>query len=221
MNIAQLFNNFKNTILTKYGSNPAKMLIYTGVLGWFLSSAAQVVAIAVNDKIPKEQKMFLIPQEIGDGAINVVSFFLVTSVIKNFASRLVSSGRLATPKIREFLTNSEINIKTKNGWKVLPGFDFSKFNIKNMTNFDQISDEYNSFKNGVDVIAMTLGSILSCNIITPILRNKYATNRQRKVLAEFNKPEIGGLKYPKGISMDTYQKQVTMKFSKPSASLKI
>ena len=221
MNVASLFNNFKNTILTKYGPNPAKMLIYTGVLGWFLSSAAQVVAIAVNDKIPKEQKMFLIPQEIGDGAINVVSFFLVTSVIKNFASRLVSSGRLASPKIRQFLTDSGINIKTKKGWKVLPNFDFSKFNIENMTNFDKIKDEYKSFKNGVDVIGMTAGSILSCNIITPILRNKYATSRQKKTLAEMHILDSDKMKYPRGISMDTYQKLAAMKYSTPSSSLKI
>lgn len=213
LNPSKLFENFKNTILTKYGPNPAKMLIYTGVLGWFLSSAAQVVAIAVNDKIPKEQKMFLIPQEIGDGAINVVSFFLVTTAIKNFASRLVSSGKLASPKIRQYLTDSGINIKTKKGWKVLPNFDFSKFDIKNMTNFDLIKDEYNSFKNGIDVIAMTAGSILSCNIITPILRNKYAAKRQKKTLAEMNKVNMDRMQYPRGISMDTYRNQAALKYS--------
>lgn len=221
MNPSKMFNNFKNTILTKYGPNPAKMLIYTGVLGWFLSSAAQVVAIAVNDKIPKEQKMFLIPQEIGDGAVNVVSFFLVTSVIKNFASRLVSSGKLATPKIRKFLTDSGINIRTKKGWKVLSNFDFSKFNIKNMMNFSQIKDEYNSFKNGVDVIGMTVGSILSCNIITPVLRNKIAANRQQKILARMNAIDSEKVNYPRGISMDTYQKYAALKYSVPSSSLKI
>ncbi len=219
MNPSKMFNNFKNTILTKYGPNPAKMLIYTGVLGWFLSS--QVVAIAVNDKIPKEQKMFLIPQEIGDGAVNVVSFFLVTSVIKNFASRLVSSGKLATPKIRKFLTDSGINIRTKKGWKVLSNFDFSKFNIKNMMNFSQIKDEYNSFKNGVDVIGMTVGSILSCNIITPVLRNKIAANRQQKTLARMNAIDSEKVNYPRGISMDTYQKYAALKYSIPSSSLKI
>ena len=215
MNPSKMFNNFKNTILTKYGPNPAKMLIYTGVLGWFLSSAAQVVAIAVNDKIPKEQKMFLIPQEIGDGAVNVVSFFRVTSVIKNLASRLVSSGKLATPKIRRFLTDSGINLKTKNGWKVPANFDFSKFNIENMTNFYQIKDEYKSF----DVVGMTLGSILSCNIITPILRNKIAADRQKKTLARMNTFDQEKVNYPRGISMDTYQKYASMKYSSPSLKI--
>ena len=218
-NLNRIFTAFKDTVATKFGPNPAKMLIYTGVLGWFLSTAAQVMAIAVNDKIPKEQKMFLIPQEIGDGAINVLSFFLVTSSIKALASKLVSSGKLATPKIRQFLTDSGINIKTKNGWKVLKDFDFSKFNIKNMTNFDQIKPDYESFKNGVDVIGMTVGSILSCNIITPILRNKYAAERQQKTLASLNKIDQEKVNYPKGISIDAYKKLAAMKYS--SGNLKI
>ncbi len=210
INPNKLFLNFKNTILTKYGPNPAKMLIYTGVLGWFLSSAAQVVAIAVNDKIPKEQKMFLIPQEISDGAINVLSFFLVTSAIKNFSSKLVSTGKLANPKIREFLSKTGLNVEK--------GLGQTKFNIESMANYDVIKDEYKSFKNGVDVIGMTLGSILSCNIITPVLRNKYAADRQQKNLAQLNKLEQERLKSPRGISMDTYQKYAAMKFSNRSSS---
>ena len=111
------------------------------------------------------------------------------------------------------MTDSGINIKTKKGWKVLPNFDFSKFDIKNMTNFDLIKDEYNSFKNGIDVIAMTAGSILSCNIITPILRNKYAAKRQQKTLAEMNKVNMDRMQYPRGISMDTYRNQAALKYS--------
>ena len=87
-----------------------------------------------------------------------------------------------------------------------------------MANFDQIKDEYRSFKNGVDVIGMTAGSILSCNIITPILRNKFATNRQQKMLAN-DKIKQESIKAPRGISMDAYMKQASLKYS--SSSLKI
>lgn len=205
--LTKLFNNFKNTVLTKFGPNPAKMLIYTGVLGWFLSSAAQVGAIAFNDKIPKEQKSFLIPQEIGDGAINVLSFFIVTSSIKGFASRLVSTGKLATPKIRAFLN--------KNGLKPKNGLGSAKFNIEKMANFDVIQDDYKSFKNGVDVIGMTAGSILSCNIITPVLRNKYASNRQKAALAKMDTNQTS----PRGISMDAYRNLASIKYS--SVGLKV
>lgn len=203
----KLFNNFKNTVLTKFGPNPAKMLIYTGVLGWFLSSAAQVGAIAFNNKIPKEQKSFLIPQEIGDGAINVLSFFIVTSSIKGFASRLVSTGKLATPKIRAFLNKTGLHSNN--------GLGSAKFNIEKMANFDEIQDEYKSFKNGVDVIGMTAGSILSCNIITPVLRNKFASNRQKAALAKMDTNQTS----PRGISMDAYRNLASIKYS--SVGLKV
>lgn len=210
-----------NSIYTRFSENPAKMLIYTGVLGWFLSSAAQVSAIAVNKNIPKEQKYFLIPQEIGDGALNVLSFFLITSVIKGYATRLVSSGKLATPKIRNFLEKSGINIKTKKGWKIKDNiinnngiigkekFDYSKFNIEEMPNYDLIRDDYKPFKSGMEVIGMTLGSILSCNVVTPLLRNRYAASRQQAALSRVNnKP----LKSPRGITMDMYQNMAYSKF---------
>ena len=195
-NLGRFFNDFKNTVLTKFGPNPANMLIWTGVLGWFFSSLAQIVAIAANDKIPKEQKKFLIPQEIGDGAVNVLSFLVVTSAVKNIASKLVSTGKIATPAIREYLRKSKVNPKTTVG-NVM--FDISK-----MPNFDLIKEDYTKFKNGVDVIGMTVGSILSCNIITPIVRNKIAANRQKKALAELEAEKYQRLKAPRGYSMNDY-----------------
>ena len=38
------------------------------------------------------------------------------------------------------------------------------------------------------VIASTLGSIFSCNIITPLSRNMYASRRQQENIAKMNNP---------------------------------
>ena len=203
-NIGKLFSKVKDLIYTKFGPNPAKMLIVTGVLGWALSSAAQVVAIVVNDKIPKDQKMFLIPQEILDGAINVASFFLVTTTLKNFASKLVSSGKIANTKIRNFLNKQ--NLIDANGQKLIVG---KNLNIEKLPNFSEIADDYKEFKVGTDVIGMTIGSILSCNIITPILRNKLAAKRQNQYLAQTRKTDLTTL--PR-VSMDAYRNISAAKF---------
>ena len=79
------FGAFKNIILEKYGEQPGKMLVHTGVLGWILSSLAQVGAVVFNDKISPEQKVFLIPQEIADAAVNIISFYVVTNSVKAVA----------------------------------------------------------------------------------------------------------------------------------------
>jgi hypothetical protein len=199
-----LFSNFKTTLYKNYGENPGKMLVHTGVLGWILSSLAQVSAIVFNDKISAEQKSFLIPQEIADAAVNILSFYVITSSFKRLASKLVKTGKLTTKPIREFLN--------KNGVTSPKYIGSRKFNIENMANFQEIKSEYRPFKNGVDVVASTIGSIISCNLVTPILRNQYAAKKQKQAIARM-KAEQPKVDYPRGISINDYQKLSTMKYS--------
>lgn len=164
MNLDKVLSNlYKN-----YGENPGKMLVHTGTAGWILSCAAQLMAIWTNDKIPPEQKTFLIPQELGDGLINILSFYILTSSVKNLSSKAVLNGKIANKAIRKYLEKH--NLTDKIG-KI-------DFNIKKTENFGDVKEDFNAFKNGVDVIASTAGSILSCNIVTPILRNEYAAKQQ-------------------------------------------
>lgn len=206
--LANLFSDFKTVMYRNYGENPGKMLVHTGVLGWILSSLAQISAVVFNDKISPEQKSFLIPQEAADAAINILSFYVITSSFKNLASKLVSTGKLTTKPIKEGLLKLGIR----------PA-DIGKANF-NIDNIPHVKKDYKPFKNGVDVIASTIGSIISCNIVTPILRNKYASVKQKQAIAYMNdnksQPQM---KAPRGISMADYQKMASMRYS--NGSLKI
>lgn len=198
-----LFSSFKTALYKNYGENPGKMLVHTGVLGWILSSLAQISAVVFNDKISPEQKSFLIPQEMADAGINILSFYLITSSFKNLASKLVSCGKLTTKSIKSALTPEQV--------KKLGNYDF---NIGELSN---VPKDYKPFKNGVDVIASTIGSIISCNYVTPILRNQYASKKQKQVIAHMNKNMQ--LAPPRGISMEQYQKLAHIKYS--SSGLKV
>lgn len=88
-----------------------------------------------------------------------------------------------------------------------------------MASFSEIKNEYKPFKNGVDVVASTVGSIISCNIITPVLRNQYAAKKQKEAIAKMHGGDGKNLKSPRGITMDAYIKMSAMKHS--SGSLKI
>lgn len=158
-----------SNLYRKYGENPGTMLLHTGTAGWILSCAAQVFAIIMNDKIAPEQKTFLIPQELADGVVNICSFYLLTSSVKNICSKGVLNGKIANKTIKKYLDK----------YKLTDKIGKMDFDIKKTQNYSEIKDEFTSFKNGVDVIASTAGSVLSCNIVTPLIRNEYAAKQQQ------------------------------------------
>jgi hypothetical protein len=100
--------------------------------------------------------------------------------------------------------------------------------LKDVKLTDKNASSLNFFKSGIDVGFTTLGSILSCNIITPILRNKIAANRQQDAIAKMNKKnsttdisnqDISKNYLPKP-SMNTFQASSSMAY-RPSSGLKI
>lgn len=156
-----------NWISKNFGENPGKMLTWTGVIGWFLSSMAQVAAIAINDKIPKEQKLFLIPQELADAAVNITSFFLITKSFCSLTKNLVKHGKLIPISIKNKLNSST--------------------SLENLLKTDKtVKEDFDKFEKGTDVLAQTIGSIVACNIVTPIIRNKIAAKRQKDDLQKYN-----------------------------------
>lgn len=169
--------NLISKIYEKYHSNPGNMLIHTGIIGWVMSSLAQITAIVVNDKIPKEQKMFMIPQEFADAVINILSFYLVTRTFTSVAKKLVNQGKWISKPIFDFLKKN--NLTSEIG---KPSFDV--LTHANLT--PELRKKFFKWRNGVDVGATLAGSVLSCNIITPLLRNVYASTRQQNSIARMN-----------------------------------
>ena len=173
-NLNASWNNLKNYLYKKYGKESGKMIVHLGVATWILASAAQVGAVIFNDKIPKVQKKFLVPQEIADGAINILAFYTVTNSLKNIAGRLVSTGKWTNRPIREFVKNNPIQ---------RINLDDSDVNLSKIyANRDDFSQIYSPFKNGMDMAATTLGSVLSCNIIAPLVRNPIGAMEQKRNL---------------------------------------
>lgn len=177
MSSTSLFKSVNDYVARHYGENPGKMLIHTGVIGWVLSSAAQVAAIVINDKIPNEQKMFLIPQEMSDAAVNIASFYVITQSFKSVAAKLVKTGKWAPKVLRDFFNNNNLTHRVgKSDFNVFKDVELPKDTLA----------KANSFKDGVDLVATTVGSILSCNIVTPLLRNEIAAHGQKRGIQRMN-----------------------------------
>ena len=182
--MAKPLESIVNWIATHFRKDASKMLIWTGIAGWTLSSLAQISAILFNPKLSKEEKSFLIPQELADAAVNIGSFFLVTQVVKRSVSKMFSTGKIAPQGVRNYLNNHKKLYGDKVG-KL--DFDIDKvFKGKN----DFPIKEYWACKN-IGTTAATVGAgIVSSNIITPIVRNNMASEMQKNYINQKKKTEL-------------------------------
>ena len=174
--MANFLDSALNYIAKHFRKDASKMLIWTGVAGWTLSSLAQIGAILFNPKIPNEQKSFLVPQETADAVANIGSFFLVTQVAKRVVSKMFSTGKLAPQKVRNYLELHKDKYKDKVG-KL-------DFDLDEVLKKDKLfpKDEYYSCKNIGTTIATVGAGSLSSNIITPIARNNMASKMQKNYI---------------------------------------
>lgn len=172
----KFFTNILNTIAEKYKEDPSQMLIITGIIAWLTSAAAQVGCIVFDKEISKEKKSFLIPQEILDAVINVCSFFVVTRLCQKTTAKLFSTGKFAPDNVRAFLEKNQ----DKYGEK----FGKLDFNLGEVLKNDapNLLNEYDSCKTFATTLATLGGSIVSSNILTPILRNSVAADIQKSYI---------------------------------------
>ncbi len=178
--LAWIYQNFKK--------NTAKMLVATGTLGWVLSSIAQVGAIYLNDKIPKEQKTFLVSQEALDAFINIASFFAITQMTKKVISKMASTGKLASEKVRTYLNKHKDLYGDKVGKLSL---DLDKVLEKDI-HFPTKS--YYSTKNFATTVGTVGASIFASNVVTPVLRNTVAADIHNKYFNHKTYPPSGNMK---------------------------
>lgn len=181
MSSASLFNGLKNFIAKNYSGEAGRMLVHTGAIGWTLSSIAQIIAIVINDKIPKEQKMFLVPQEAADAAVNILSFYCITQSCNSLSKLLVNTGKWLPKTVRQFLNNNSLSDKVgKVGFNILKDANLPA----------DLASTFKKYRTIVDVGATTMGTVLSCNVVTPVLRNYFAAERQKSAIKKLNESKM-------------------------------
>ena len=174
----KMIESFKNTAEKSFEylyehlkKDTSKMLVYTGAIGFFLSSVAQVIGLVVNSKISSDQKGFLIPQEIYDGLINIATFLTITMGTKMLLSKLMSTGKIVPKDVKEHLMNNKI-FKEQIG-----KFDFNVADA--LKNNKELLNSYNAFYDLTNTKATIATGALATGIITPIIRNRKAAVAQQ------------------------------------------
>jgi len=185
--MGNLFQKFLIKIYEGFHADTAKMLIYTSIAGYALSSLAQIAGIAFSSKFSNEQKSFLIPQESGDALANIGTFLAITTMTKKTVSKLFSTGKWGTKSVKDFLNNKPELAKQIGKLN----FDVEKY----LTNKALLQD-YKSCKSLGTTVATIAAGIVSSSIITPLIRNKLAAKRQKQYIAnmqtyeKFEKPIV-------------------------------
>ena len=172
MNIPPQVKRITDFIFDKCSKDIGSMLIWTTIGGWVASSAAQIWAIVRNPKYTKEQKSFMIPQEISDAAVNIGAFFLITTPIKKLATKLVTTGKIIPNAVRKAIIRNHDKAK-------IGKLDF---NITKTPYWGEVEKTFNSFHNFMTTSAAVVGGVVSSNIVTPILRNRIASNRNSNIV---------------------------------------
>ncbi len=134
---ATFFKNLPNNIKTfLFEKDLSTALIVTSALGWVLSSLGQIFGMLRNDKLSKEEKKFLIPQEMADAVVNIGSFLLITKSVSKFTKWLASSGKIITKDISKFCSENGIEItkKTDIGKAVLDKVSEFEATLKTIAN---------------------------------------------------------------------------------------
>ncbi len=163
-------------IYDTFKGDTSKMLIWTGTLGWALSSAAQIGAIFSNKKISPEKKSFLLPQEFMDAVVNIGAFLGFTLLTKKGIQTLAKTGKAAPQTVRDFLNKNSI-YKDKVG-----KLDFNLDDVLKNHSDNHLKESYESYKNFITTMGTIGASVISCNLVTPVVRNSIASKMQQKYI---------------------------------------
>lgn len=158
-------------------SKMGNLLIFTSIGGWVSSSAAQIFGIATNKKYSNSQKRYMISQEAADACVNIGSYLMFTQPLVLLSSKLLSTGKIAPKEIVDLMKATKTLAK-RGQWD---------FDVTKLAGFGgKVKNTYDMFKGFTGSVAALAGGIISSNIITPILRNKIASRKQKKYLTQIN-----------------------------------
>lgn len=92
MSIKEQIMQAGGNFLNKCTKNNGLFLFGSLAAAWILASTAQTFGLMLNKKIPKEEKKFLIPQEIMDGTFNIATYAAVTVPLMAGTGKLASKS---------------------------------------------------------------------------------------------------------------------------------
>lgn len=151
-------------------------LIGSNALTFTVSAGAQAYSVLNNKKLPEEDRRLIFKQEIIKGVLDFCFFIALAIGFKNFGQALVKHGKFL-PKELPGVTGKENIRKTI---KEFMAAHSAKLPIPENINPRQ-EDAILAHLAGAKLWTSFLGTALSFNLITPVLKNYFADIASRKL----------------------------------------
>lgn len=166
----KIFNSiFDSIVKFSQNKNIGHIQNVCGTTAMLLSCMAFTGSVLFNKGIPKEQKEFLVSQELADGAINVSLFWFMTSKFNKWAIKQVNDGKIFPKNVKEEV----LKIKSKLGEKA------KLEDIKEVLSKEGL-ENVEHFEKSFPALVSLSGSLLAASIVTPIVRNIIASKFQNR-----------------------------------------
>ena len=200
MAMPSFIDKAQKAIFKKLSGDMSGIFIWTTIVGYLSASSAQLYGISQNKKLSKDKKKFQTFQELSDCAINIMAYFTLTKGMTKFSRNLASSGKILSnaianqAKVCGIDLSKKVNIGKEISKKITELTHtkdvLTKRNIAvtsdamnkistDIENLNKLNDKYTPFVNGMGMIGTITGGLISSDIITPVLRNKYAAIKQK------------------------------------------
>ena len=189
-----------------FKSSNGNTLLYLNILAMGLAAAANTIAVVKDKNTNPEDKKFLVPAGIATGVANIGLYLALTKkIIKSMENSALNSIKemeknntlvqKATDFANDTIRKAKNNIFKKNNPEHKQYVEDMKATLLSdgkATPF-AINDFKNSLKDGASVVGAIAGVIISCGILTPVIRDVSAYFIQKK--REKNNPDMKNKPY--------------------------
>lgn len=209
---------YAESVYKQFGKSSGKMLLATSAIGVALSTLAQAGAILVNDKYSVSQKAFMIPQELTEGAISILSLFIITTPLQLLAKKYSTTGKILSKDLKNYMENNNLlgkrgnldfNLKEhlESAVKKLETTDTfvksaSQEKESMLMDYQNLLNNYNAVEDATSAIVTAAGSVLSTAVILPFLRNYSASYYQKINMHHYNQYQT-----KRQLNQNVYSKQ--------------
>ncbi len=196
-----ILSNLKRLEAYAEKHNPMFLSISTA-LPVALMCVVETLAIKFNKKTPDDQKNYLIPQTLSEGALSLGITLVLSAGLGKFASHLLKSGKFKPGSILVKIKDKNDAKKVKVIEQVLPDVLTKPGNMKKLLkekslksvpkeivdglgeNKEEVFDAVKNFEKGFKtLIGAVTGLFLASNVATPFVTNSFAKRYRSKYSA--------------------------------------